>query len=602
MSERMHQGSSATPADESPQGAWSETAVRVLRERYLQKDEQGTVIESPDEMCWRVARAIASAEATNSGKSSEEIEAAAARYADLMLTRRFMPNSPTLMNAGKGNNLQLSACFVIPVEDSLEGIFESVKHAAIVHQSGGGCIAGDAHIFTTFCGVESIAVLYDRVRATGKTEEIASDHAMMDVQDLAIRTMALNPATGAYEMAQVTHLWRYDVPLADQVRVTGSNGLEVTTSCWHPFMVFDGTALVERRADELQPGDILPTPNASVRDQWPHHEYREVAGIRLDEEIAWLLGYYLGDGSMGWAKVPSSEPRQEKLRWRLFDGRTASLEFARDVLARRFGVRLTVQQDARGLYSLTTTDPHFIAQFRDLLEVHPGPKGELPFPEMVAKSPLTVVGAFLAGLVDSDGHVEAERDRVTITSQSYYLMSKVHTLCALLGFAPGLRSREPQGKGRTMVHEVKLAAEARVADLRDLIGPMLHDELKSVRLAEAAHTHAHSTAERLPIPFSAIADILESIGIPTKTTTIHRQAMQIGNESFWLHRWKQGQGVGTEWLPRLIATLRPLVAPEYLPRLDVLDRLMQGATVVQGVAKPDASIPFYDFTVADHST
>ncbi len=602
MSERKTRGVAAPSHDEPPQGAWSDTAVRVLRERYLKKDERGTVIETPDEMCWRVARAIASAEAQNSGKSPAEIEQAAARYADLMLSRRFMPNSPTLMNAGKGNNLQLSACFVIPVEDSLPGIFESVKHAAIVHQSGGGCIAGDAHIFTTFCGVEAIGTLYDRVRATGKTEEQHGDHAVMAVADLGIQTMALNPATGAYELAPVTHLWRYDVPLADQVRVRAANGLEVTTSCWHPFMVFDGQHFVERRADALQAGDILPTPNASVRDQWPHHEYREVAGMRMDEEIAWLLGYYLGDGSMGWAKVPMSEPRREKLRWRLFDGRTASLEYARDILARRFGVELTVQQDARGLYSLNTTNAGFIEQFRALLEVHPGPKGELPFPEMVAKSPLSVVGAFLAGLVDSDGHVEAERDRVTITSQSYHLLAKVHTLCALLGLAPALRSREPSGKGRTMVHEVKLAAEPRIADLRDLIGPYLHDELKTTRLAAAAHDHSHSTAERLPIPFVAIEDILQSVGIETKVTAIHRQATVINGESFWLAKWKQGQGIGVEFLPRLIAALRPLVAPEYLPRLAMLERLLQGATVVTTVEKPESSTPFYDFTVADHST
>jgi len=582
-------------------GGWSEAAVRVLRERYLLRDADGKIIETPDEMCWRVARAVAAAEKQWTGDAAA-VAAIAQRFYTVMAEHTFLPNSPTLMNAGKGNNLQLSACYVVPVEDSLSGIFDAVKHAALIHQSGGGCISGDAHVFTTFCGVEAIATLYDRVRATGRTEEAHGDHAIMDVSDMSIQTMALNPLDGAYESVHVTHLWRYDVPLGDQIRIRAANGMEVTTSRWHPFMVFDGTHLVERRADDLRPGDILPTPNASVRDHWPHQTYKDVAGVRLDEEIAWLLGYYLGDGNLGWAKVPESEPRREKLRWRLFDGRTASLEHARDILARRFDVHVTVAQDARGLYSLTTTNAAFIAQFCDLLEVHPGPKGELPFPEMVAKSPLSVIGAFIAGLVDSDGYVEASRDRVTLTTQSHHLASKVHTLCSLLGLAPGIRSRAPLGKGRHMVYEVKLAAEPMIADLRNLIGPCLNDSLKAARLAETRVGHEHSTAPRLPIPFSAIEDILQSIGIATKTTAIHKGPTTVGNRSFWLHRWKQGQGIGIENLPPLIAELRPIVVEHYQARLDVLERLAQGATTVEAIETPAEAKPFYDFTVADHST
>ncbi len=574
----------------------------MLRERYLLRDADGTVVETPDELVWRVAHAVAEAETKwkdPNGLTANEI---AEQFYDVMTSRQFLPNSPTLMNAGKGNNLQLSACYVVPVPDSLEGIFEAVKHAALIHQSGGGCIAGDAHVFTTFCGVEAIETLYQRVRATGRDEELRNGHSVMDVSELNIRTMALNPADGSYEPAQVTHLWRYDVALADQTRVRAANGLEVTTSCWHPFMVFDGQRLVERRADALRPGDILPTPNASVRGRWPHSEYREVAGIRLDEEIAWLLGYYLGDGNLGWAKVPESEPRREKLRWRLFDGRTASLEHARDILARRFGVRVSVQQDARGLYSLATTNAVFIAQFRDLIEVYPGPKGELPFPEMVAKSPLSVGGAFLAGLIDSDGYVDSARDRVSFTTQSRYLANKVHTLCSLLGLAPAQRAREPQGKGRVVVYEVKLAAEGQSEALRDLIGSYLHDEVKVERLAQTRSDHKHSTADSLPIPFSAIEDILQSVGVVTNTTEIHRQPTQVGTTSIWLHRWKEGLGVNERKLRQVVALLRPLAAPEYQGRLDVLERLAEGATVVTATERPETSVPFYDFTVADHST
>ncbi|HEX3271580.1 MAG TPA: adenosylcobalamin-dependent ribonucleoside-diphosphate reductase [Ktedonobacterales bacterium] len=122
---------------EQKTGTWSETATRVLRERYLLRDATGAIVETPDEMCWRVASAVAAAE-TQWTKDRTAVAKTAQRFYDMMVEHRFLPNSPTLMNAGKGNNLQLSACYVVPVEDSLEGIFEAVKHAALIHQSGGG--------------------------------------------------------------------------------------------------------------------------------------------------------------------------------------------------------------------------------------------------------------------------------------------------------------------------------------------------------------------------------------------------------------------------------------------------------------------------------
>jgi ribonucleoside-diphosphate reductase alpha chain len=117
-------------------GRWSEPALRVLRERYLAR-ENGQVRESPEEMCWRVALAIASAE-TRFGRSAAAVSEVAAAFYDMMVDGYFLPNSPTLMNAGKDNPLQYSACYVLPVGDSMEEIFESVKAAAIIQQSGGG--------------------------------------------------------------------------------------------------------------------------------------------------------------------------------------------------------------------------------------------------------------------------------------------------------------------------------------------------------------------------------------------------------------------------------------------------------------------------------
>ena len=117
-------------------GKWTEPALRVLRERYLLR-RGGEVVETPEEMCWRVAQSIAAGEGQY-GRSPAAAQEVATAFYEMMIDGYFMPNSPTLMNAGKGNGLQYSACYVLPVGDSMPEIFDSVKAAAIIHQSGGG--------------------------------------------------------------------------------------------------------------------------------------------------------------------------------------------------------------------------------------------------------------------------------------------------------------------------------------------------------------------------------------------------------------------------------------------------------------------------------
>jgi ribonucleoside-diphosphate reductase alpha chain len=116
-----------------PDSKLTVNAIEVLKSRYLQKDENGKIIETPIQMFMRVATAIASVD-KNYGAN---IEKTAGDFYKLMSKLEFLPNSPTLFNAGAPLK-QLSACFVIPIEDSLESIFTSVKQMALIEQTGGG--------------------------------------------------------------------------------------------------------------------------------------------------------------------------------------------------------------------------------------------------------------------------------------------------------------------------------------------------------------------------------------------------------------------------------------------------------------------------------
>jgi ribonucleoside-diphosphate reductase alpha chain len=123
--------------------AISDNARTVLEKRYLKKDDSGVVAETPEDLFFRVAENIASAEKQFNADANTDLWTE--KFYNMMVDLDFMPNSPTLMNAGRELQ-QLSACFVLPVGDSMEEIFTSVKNTALIHKSGGGTGFSFSHI------------------------------------------------------------------------------------------------------------------------------------------------------------------------------------------------------------------------------------------------------------------------------------------------------------------------------------------------------------------------------------------------------------------------------------------------------------------------
>jgi len=577
-----------------PNPKLTENAIRVLEKRYLKKDDTGRVIESPKELFVRVAWNLAQAE-RHYGADETSVRETAIRFYRMMADLEFLPNSPTLMNAGLDLQ-QLAACFVLPVDDSLVGIFESLKDQALIHQSGGGCVSGEAHVYTTFCGIERFDTLYERVKAIGLPEETGEGYRVTDISSLGMRTFAADPATGRFTTKQVSHLWQWNIPAAKQCRVRCFDGIEVTTSEWHPFLVVTEQGIAERRADALRRGDVLLAPNRSIRDVWPFTHYAEADGFVLDESLAWLTGFFLGDGSLGHFRNRTTNYRA--LRLRLFDGRPENIRFAKEILE-RYGVSATPQQDKRGLWSLTTTNRGFVTRFARLAKVGPNPKLSLTLPEWVAKSPLPVVGAFLGGLIDSDGYVSLRRRRVEFSTICPDLARRLVSLLSTLGLNPSMYEKQPVGRSKHVEYRIHMADAKKTPELVTLVRDWVHDPFRKQRLEGLSERVAHSSHHRIPVPFVLLEKLLSDAGVETRITAIHKTAVKVGGDRIWLHRAKWGNGISEDKLPRLVRALRPLVSSTQQGLLDQLENLAGGWAVVESVHRAAGAKSFYDFTVAD---
>jgi ribonucleoside-diphosphate reductase alpha chain len=145
-------------------------AILVLERRYLRKDEKGKVIESTSQMFRRIAKSVAAAE-RNYGKSDAQVTKYEEEFYRILTRLEFIPNSPTLMNAGTMFR-QLSACFVLPIEDSVDSIFNTLKAAAIIHKTGGGTgfsfsrLRPRGDVVKTTGGIASGAISFARVYDT----------------------------------------------------------------------------------------------------------------------------------------------------------------------------------------------------------------------------------------------------------------------------------------------------------------------------------------------------------------------------------------------------------------------------------------------------
>lgn len=292
----------------------SENALKVLEARYLKKDKDGNVIETPDEMWHRIASAVAKAEVSykaKDGASQEDIEDHVANYENefynMMSNLDFLPNSPTIMNAGRPLG-QLSACFVLPVEDSMEGIFNTIRDAALIHKSGGGTgfsfsrlrPAGSTVASTggVASGPISFMKAFDAATESVKqggcfvaetlvlTKKGPVEIAKLQKDD---EVLSINVKTGECEHVPCTDPWltKRDVEVWS---ISTENGCTVVGTPDHPIMVsyYEGTNIRFKKICELEVGDPVVTMDSDNKPSYTtviatvkQHSTRDVWNVEV---------------------------------------------------------------------------------------------------------------------------------------------------------------------------------------------------------------------------------------------------------------------------------------------------------------------------------
>ncbi|MCQ3931938.1 MAG: hypothetical protein DPW16_15915 [Chloroflexi bacterium] len=442
----------------------TENARTVLKKRYLRRGPDGKPVETVEEMFWRVAYNVALAEKTLGGDEAQ-VEKWARKFYDLLTGLQFFPNSPTFTGAGTPLG-QLAACFVLKIDDDMgrtgSGIFETLRHAALIQQTGGGNgfsfsrLRPKGSIVKTSNGTATGPIGFLRVydQAFGEIAQggcLTPDTLVFTEKGL----LRLDEIVRHDEKGWLPHELRvstdegprmsyqgYNNGVAPVLRIKTEEGLRLTGTYNHKLKVMTADGPAWKRFDEIQPGDAILVKLGQHQGQIQSllHPTRSHGNqvipqfpAILDEELAFFLGYLVGDGFVA--------AGEQDHRIGVTVAHTNYLMTEMPALMHRlFGddIHIHTQQKANDASVTFVIDNRAIKDFMLMNGFGKARSTQVSVPRLIRQSPSEIVGAFLRGLFEADGAISHGYPHLLSTSRT--LIHEVSTL--LIGLGCPVRIRQ----------------------------------------------------------------------------------------------------------------------------------------------------------------
>ncbi|HKX74725.1 MAG TPA: LAGLIDADG family homing endonuclease [Acidimicrobiia bacterium] len=493
------------------------------------------------------------------------------------------------------------ACFINSVKDDLVnpgGIMDLWVREARLFKMGSGCTSGDSRVYVKGEGFIPIRDLFQRYARQGRPiQEFDGKGRYIDIGDEDVFTLSIDEKTGKYNLDKVELVWAYDVAEDDKLTVRFDTGAEAIVSEWHPFLVWDGENVVERRADQLRRGDAVLGPNESAVEaigqepivvdyETSYFRHVEKQSVVLDEDLAWLVGYFVGDGSLG---IQSSRTTNKygrtyeyrRPRVRFFDETEDNLRRVQETIRRNFGETSSMQPidtDQAG-QMLTYTGRRVTGFISSLFE--PGPKDNQRLPGFLWTGGPRLTLAFLAGLMDSDGTVASGRASVFTASRS--LAEDLAVLVSFHGMGGGLTR---SGNGWV----VTILRKSAPLPKRDALASLMSHPHRRQRLLEHVAGRAGERAFCMPLSRDLAQNLFG------KRPPADWLRVRLGKDSFHLGRLHYEGLVNPRKLQRAVA-----VIDRQDELASTVSRVAGSVAFVSSVTTCTTNPDFYDLTVANHS-